>query len=209
MSEQVSAIEENTVAESSISPEEGEAIAFPYKAEDGKLVFNSVFPSDIDNPDCNLEYKDGVASIEFKNLSEEYLRSVALTVTMTDGSVRTFWAADVPSEATCWAFEKDNQSVEMEQAVQDISYDSSFGAYENSVMDFLTVDVDGTSISITNNSDQEMGNLQVICHDDMGDAFFGGTSYRYTVDYVGAGETAVVEAAECLLGVRVVDITKE
>lgn len=195
---------ENASADESSEKEEG--LAFPYEADEGRLVVNSVFPSDLENPDCEDTYQEGVASIEFKNQSEEYLKSAAFFVTMSDGSVKTFIVEDVPAGETDWAFEQENGTVELQQGVVDISYDTNYGAYENSVMDLVSADVVDMTINLTNNSDQELVNLNVLCHADMGDALFGGRTYTYSVEYLGAGETVAIDASECLLGVKVVDV---
>lgn len=192
---------------SSAQTEEG--LAFPYEAEEGKLIINSVFPSDIENPDADNQYADGVASIEFVNNSGDYLASVTFTVAMADGSVGTFTATDVPADAKDWVFATDNQTIDLQQTVESISCEAVYGGSENSVLDLVSVDIADLTVNITNNSDQELTNLHVVCHADMGDAYFGGTAYTYTIDYLGMGETASIDASECLLGVAVVDITKE
>ncbi len=189
-------------AAASESTEEA-GIAFPYEADDGKLIVDSIFSSDISNPDCNNEYADGVASIEFENKSGDYLQSVNFQVTMTDGTQKTFTATDIPADAKVWAFETGNQTVDLQQSVAGITCDTSYGAYDNALGDQIQYSIDGTIINIVNASDQELSNIQLLCHSDEGDAYYGGTTYRYTIDTLAPGESTQIDAAECLMGVSV------
>lgn len=184
-------------------------LEFPYEADEGRLVIESLFSSDVTNPDSDNASAEGIASLAFRNVSGDFLRSAVFYVTMTDGTERTFKAEAVPDGAVDWAFEIENQTMDLQQAVEDVSFDTVYGAYENSVMDLVSLVITDTQIQLTNNSDQVLTNLKVYCHNDLGEAYYGGTVYTYTVESVSPGETVTIDAAECYLGVSVVDIATE
>ena len=75
--------------------------------------------------------------------------------------------------------------------------------YSNDVSlheDALTITVEDTNIGLTNISQEAIQNMTVFCHDVMDDEYFGGKSYRKTVESLAAGESTTVTAEECYIG---------
>lgn len=71
--------------------------------------------------------------------------------------------------------------------------------------------MDGTAVTLTNLTGEDLEPLTVICHDTLDETeFFGGTSYAYRTEAIPAGESVTVEALECIIGQpAVVRITPE
>ena len=53
---------------------------------------------------------------------------------------------------------------------------------------------------MANVSDRDLKNIVVYCRSLFGDEHVGGVTYAYTIDELPAGETAAVEAWDCILG---------
>lgn len=178
---------------------------FPIELEDGNILIQSIFPSDVENPDCDSVYTDQLASLEFTNQSDEYLASLRITVRTQDASL-VFVAEDVVPDAHVWAFETSNQSIGDDLSIEDISCEVVYGSKESSVMNLLSVETKELEILVTNTSDQDLSNLQIISHSVMDDCYFGGKANIYTLEQLSSGGTSSIDASDCILGVDVVDV---
>lgn len=179
--------------------QEKQGIEFPYEMEDGKLVVNSLFQSSIENPDCNQEMGEDVASVEITNQSDVFCASVEVTAIMSDGTEIPFSATNIPAGKTIWAFASDNASIGQDAVCAKIKSTAVFR--EPSLMeDQLSVEVNDTVITIQNLTQNEITDLTVCCHCLFEEVYFGGLTYNYPVESIPAGESVTVEAVDCYMG---------
>lgn len=175
-----------------------QGIAFPYALDDGKLLVTSLFQSSIMNPDCDLAEGEDIATLEIVNQSEEYLSLGSFEVTLPDGQVLRFTAAEIPPGAKVWAFELDNGSIETEAPCIALTVTSQ---YETRQMpEGIAVEVDGTDVTVTNQTGQPVTNLTVYYHDRFDDVYFGGLVYTILIDEIPAGGAKTIDANDCFLG---------
>lgn len=150
----------SNVDESGIAATEKDGVEFPYELENGKLLVNSLFQASIENPDCDNEIGEDIASLEIENQSEEFCTEVNVQVTMQDGSELSFSATNIPAGKKVWVFSTDNQSIAQENICEKIECTAEFG--ENSMMeDQVQYSVEDTTITIQNITDSEITDLSV------------------------------------------------
>ena len=160
-------------------------LELPYQFDDGKLEMKSIFSYAGPNPDNNAEEGDNIAAIQMTNCSDTYLASAKITVTVGDGTKLTYQVEALPAGKTVTAFEDAKTQ-----------YSNDVSLHE----DALTITVEDTNIGLTNISQKAIQNMTVFCHDVMDDEYFGGKSYRKTVESLAAGESTTVTAEECYIG---------
>ena len=167
-------------------------LELPYQFDNGKLEMKSIFSYAGPNPDNNAEEGDNIAAIQMTNCSDTYLASAKITVTVGDGTKLTYQVEALPAGKTVTAFEVQNQELPDKPAVKKIDAKTQ---YSNDVS--LHED---TNIGLTNISQEAIQNMTVFYHDVMDDEYFGGKSYRKTVESLAAGESTTVTAEECYIG---------
>lgn len=176
-----------------------EGLSLPCELEDGALQVQSVFPSDVMNPDCGGEYAEGVATLEVRNCSEDYLSRAEISVELADGALLSFAVTDLPAGETIWAFSTDNSSVGLQPQLKDISCTAEFES-ETPAAPEIDIAVDDTRITLTNRTGADIADAAVLCHCRMDEVLFGGVTYTYHAS-LAAGESAVIEAEDCVLGI--------
>lgn len=185
-----------------------EGTALPLGLEDGKLLLENVLQFDGINPDCNNESGSNIAAISLTNQSDTYLRQAEISVTTADGTVLHFVAADVPAGKSIMAFATDNTSLQAGAVVADVTCQAEFDPDASLNTGLVETTVDGTRITVKNMADTALENLVVYCHCTLGDQYFGGVTYSYMINTLAVGETAELDAADCILGLaEVVRIT--
>lgn len=185
-----------------------EGTALPLGLEDGKLLLENVLQFDGINPDCNNESGSNIAAISLTNQSDTYLRQAEISVTTADGTVLHFVAADVPAGKSIMAFATDNTSLQTGAVVADVTCQAEFDPDASLNTGLVETTVDGTRITVKNMADTALENLVVYCHCTLGDQYFGGIAYSYMINTLAVGETAELDAADCILGLaEVVRIT--
>ena len=192
-------------SEKSAEEVEGEkGFVFPYELENGKLEVNSLFQFTGSNPDCGDEEGENIASLEVTNKSEEFLSAAEIRVTLADGSELTFEITDVPAGQSVMVFEKNNANYDSSNEC--ISIIDTAGFEENAVLmeDKLGIDVQETTVTLTNIAGEDLTNLLLHCHCLVNDAYFGGLTYSYPVASIPAGQSVTVQADECYLGTAAV-----
>lgn len=193
-------VSSSTTSAQASEEEQSEKFEFPYELDDGKLVVNSLFQSSVANPDYNNEDGEDIATLEIVNQSEEYLSSATITVTLEDGSVLNFSISGMPSGAKVWAFETGNNSIATDINCESIECDSQYSVDDQLMSDQIAVEIDNTSVTLTNLTEGDLTDLVVYCHCLFDGMYFGGLTYGYPVESVPAGGTAVIEADDCYLG---------
>ena len=172
-------------------------LELPYQFDDGKLEMKSIFSYAGPNPDNNAEEGDNIAAIQMTNCSDTYLASAQITVTVGDG---TYQVEALPAGKTVTAFEVQNQELPDKPAVKKIDAKTQYSNDVSLHEEALTITVEDTNIGLTNISQEAIQNMTVFYHDVMDDEYFGGKSYRKTVESLAAGESTTVTAEECYIG---------
>ncbi len=209
---------EQTQSDNAVNPAEslsaGEVdtgLKFPYTVGDTGLEVNSLLSSDVMNPDAGNELVENLASLEITNVSDQYLVSAVFSVTLDDGTVYSFRVQDLPADGRTIAFAVDNAVYENAVPCEAIEAETEFAAGEQRMEDSIAVSVEGTAITLTNLTREDLGPLNVICHDTLDESeFFGGVSYVYPTEGIPAGGSVTVDAIDCMVGQpAVVRITPE
>lgn len=177
------------------------AVTFPLLMEDGKLEIESVFQFDGINPDCGNQEGNDIGAITVKNLSDAYLARAEITMTAENGQVLHFAVTDLPAGKAAMAFSQENASAEADAAYHNITCEAAFDAAASMNPDKISVSADGTQITLQNNTGTEITELVVYCRSTLGDQYFGGITYTYTVNNLPAYGTAALDAVDCILGI--------
>ena len=180
-------------------PEKAEA-SFPMEVEDGKLKISSLFQFSGANPDFDDTMGDNIASLAVENCSGSYLEKAEITVSLADGTALRFAIADVPDGKTVWAFALDNSTYDTAAALADVECQAEFAGQPPLMEDAVSTSVEGTAVTLSNNSDAALHDLVVSCHCFFSEAYFGGRTYSYSVDSIPAGGSVEIQADECYLG---------
>lgn len=197
-------------AENAEEEKKQRGLQFPYELEDG-LEINSLLSSDLMNPDGDNELVEQLASLEVTNTSEQYLNSAQINVTLTDGTEYLFRVKDLPAGGKTIAFSPENATYDDGTPCEAITAETEFADGDQLMTESVSVSADGTTVLLTNLTQEELGPMTVICHDSLDKTeCFGGSSYAYQTEAIPAGGSATVEAVDCILGQpTVVRITPE
>lgn len=194
-------------AEASESPaEESPAgLSLPYTLYDSGLEIISLLSSDIMNPDAGNEVIDHLCSLEVANISAQYLVSAQVRVTLTDGTVYRFLIQDLPAGGKTIAFSLDNAAYDDSTPCKTVEAITEFADGDPLMTEDIAVSVEGTTITLTNLTQEDLEPLTVMCHDTLDETeFFGGVSYSYETEAVPAGGSVTLEAADCMIGMPAV-----
>ena len=185
---------------SSESETEEPGLSFPYELDGGKLIVNSVFTSDIENPDSCDVYADDILSIELRNNSGQLLENTTIELTLVSGEKTTFRIELLPAGESVWAFSTDNTSCKDLRTEAVMLVNASYTEVDTDMQDVFEFQTDDTRVSITNISTQEKQDIKVYCHCSLEGVNYGGITYEYIIDAIPAGETESFEAEECFFG---------
>lgn len=177
------------------------AISMPYALEHGKLTLVSLFQFTGMNPDAQDEYVENVAALQVTNTSQQHLQSASITVTTKDGTDLSFVARDIPAGRSAIVVCPDNTVIGDDVQCDRIAADVVFSEQTPIASDKLAISVLGTEITVENISGDDLTQITVYCHSVLDQSFYGGETYAYTIDSLPAGETAVISAWECYLGI--------
>ena len=175
-----------------------EALTFPIALENGNLTVNSVFSYTGINPDSGNQEGDDLATIMLKNTSEAYLEQAVIRATLLDGTECTFVVTDLPAGKSTMAFATGNTFLAPENSCVVLSCEASFTELEP--WDQLSVSTVGTTVTLQNNSGEDITNIDVYCRDVFGESYFGGITYKQTISNLPANQSATVDVTDSLLG---------
>lgn len=175
-------------------------VAFPLLVDDGNLEINSLFQFTGINPDCGNQEGTDIASIVLKNVSGMYLAEANISLTLLDGTQLNFKVTELPAGESAMAFSTENLSIPADAVCLSAGCETSYDPTAVTDSDQVTASADGIRITLTNVSGQAISQIVVYCRDLLGDDYFGGTTYSYTVTDLPAGESTTVEATDCVLG---------
>lgn len=179
---------------------EKKEITFPYNLDDGKLTVNSIFQSSVDNPDCNDEYEDDIASLEIINNSDQLLKEADITVE-TDDETLTFHIESLPAKKTMWVFESKNQSVNLDEKYFNIEIDSQYidQTLETDSLGVTTQDYQ-TEVTVVNKTAKDIQNISIDFHTKFEDILYGGKTYNHQINELKANESVKVDVIEAYIG---------
>lgn len=189
-------LQEETAAEEPVTIDS----QLPYMLEEGRLEINSIFQYTGLNPDCNWEDGSNTGALVLINRSEEYLETVDIEVAMTDGVLLHFVIEDVPAGKIIWAFDNSNTAFDASSAIADVKTSARFLTEGGLAFEQVTASAQGTEVTLTNNTAEDLMDLQMHCHNILDGTYFGGASYSYPVEAIAAGKTVTISAEDCFMG---------
>jgi len=176
----------------------GEAVSFPVSLEGGALTLHSLFPFEGFNPDCGNLEGSKTAAVLIRNTSERYLKSATVRVMLDNGTVAAFAVSDLPAGKELLAFSVDN--AELEDASSCVGVQAETVFEDTCVPEGISVHVDGLTVTVTNDRQEDITGMDVVCHGSFGTAYYGGVTYVYTIEKLEPGESVSTVVSECLLG---------
>lgn len=175
-------------------------VAFPLTVDDGRLEINSLFQFSGINPDCGDQEGEDIAGIQLRNVSGSQLTRATIEMTLISGKQLHFTLQDLPAGMTALVFSDENISMDLDDSCVSYSCETSFEAENPLMMDILSVSVEGTQITVTNISGDDLTNLTVYCHCRLDQDCYGGLTYCYPIESLPAGGSATVDAVDCYIG---------
>lgn len=175
-------------------------VTYPVELEGGRLILENLFEFEGINPDCNYEPGESIASVTLRNTSECYLTEVKLTLLLADGGMIEYLLTDLPAGKTAMAFALDNYQLREDTVCVEAFCSAVWDEDFSGIPDGVTVSAEGTTVTITNNTAQDIPALTVYCRDPFIEEYFGGKAYEYTVNNLFANGQATLEALDCIMG---------
>lgn len=175
-------------------------VEFPFSAEDGKLEIDSLFQFSGLNPDCAGAEGSDIAALQIKNVSEEHLKHAEIMMETNAGKQLRFVVEDLAPGTGAMVFDVENTQIDTNDVCVEVTCESSYEAQLPVMAEQIRVDVQETTVTLTNLTGEDLENLTVHCHCMMEDESFGGRTYQYPVEMIRAGESVTVEATDCFLG---------
>lgn len=180
--------------------EDDTGLEFPYKLDHNRLRIDSLFQYSGVNPDAQLENGDDIASIQLKNISDQYLESAVISVELDNGTAFSFTLQDIPAGKSVTAFDTANTSYDGNAGVAYIEAQASYNADASVNEDACAITKDDQGVHLQNISGDTLNNIQVKYHSILDDMYFGGLSYTATVDSLAVDQTTDVDTSEDMLG---------
>lgn len=180
--------------------EDDTGLEFPYKLDHNRLRIDSLFQYSGVNPDAQLENGDDIASIQLKNISDQYLESAEISVELDNGTAFSFTLQDIPAGKSVTAFDTANTSYDGNAGVAYIEAQASYNADASVNEDACAITKDDQGVHLQNISGDTLNNIQVKYHSILDDMYFGGLSYTATVDSLAVDQTTDVDTSEDMLG---------
>lgn len=175
-------------------------VEYPVELEDGRLVLEDLFQFEGMNPDCGMETGGSIASVTVHNASEAFLTEARLLLELADGKVMEFMVTDLPAGKKAMAFALDNTQLTERSVCVAVSSSAKWEDQAGTMPQGISVFADGTTLTVTNNTAQEIPALTVSCRDPFDETYFGGKAQKYIISNIPANGTATVEAQDSILG---------
>lgn len=172
---------------------------FPAMLDEGNIEVESLFQFSGVNPDAGNQDVTDVASIVVTNTSDKYLREATVTATLASGAEMSFVVCDMPAGTSAMAFSIHNDNLLETDVCVSLTATADFETLP--VQNYADISVDGTTVTVTNTSSEELNEIDVYYRDVFGEKYFGGKTYIYTIEQLSAGESTAFTAEESLLGV--------
>ncbi len=182
------------------APTKPAVLDLPYSLEDGKLSLDAVFQFSGLNPDRQDEEAEDVAAIQLTNASQLHLACATVTVITADGAAASFTVYDIPPGMNAIAVSPENVQISSNPECVQVTCEAEFLPQSPLADDQLLISVMGTDISVENISGEDLSQIKVYCHSMLDQTCYGGTTLVYEIDSLPAGESTVISAWECYLG---------
>ena len=191
---------EKTEMNIEVVEEEKVTMKFPYISEE-QLEVLSLSTATMPNPDAGGEIGEDIASLEIVNKTGKYLVKAEVEVVLENGTVFQFVINDLPDEKKVQAFDINNSVYDDKILCEQINVKSLQVVDGDQIMsDAITIDVQETQVTLTNVSQDNLMNLNIVCMCDLDGSYLGGTSYSYLIDSIPAGAQITIDALDCYLG---------
>lgn len=177
-----------------------ETIAFPYKLEEEEVEIEALFQYSGMNPDCKDKEGEDIGAVQFKNCSEKYLEEANLTLKIEDGTSLHFQIQDLPSGSSTMAFELSNTSYDDTKAVWEVTAAVNYSEQASLQEDIFALNSKGSTVEVTNTTDESYDHIRVVYRCVMDDMYFGGKSYSKEIDSLKEKGTMEVDTSECYFG---------
>ena len=175
-------------------------VEYPVELEDGRLILTSLFQFEGLNPDSNMESGNDIASVTLQNVSGDFLAEARLALELADGSTVEFHVTNLPAGREVMAFAVDNTQLDGDWRCVAVSCDAVWSTMAEAMPEAVTAVADGMTITVTNNTAQEILALTVYCRDPLDESYFGGKAQEYIVNNLPANGTVTAEALDSFLG---------
>ena len=196
---EMAAITEETRSQTESVRIPGTAVELPAMLEDGRLQIESLFQFDGINPDCENQEQEHIAAILVKNISGEFLLEAKIMMELSNGTQTSFVVTNLPAERAAMVFSAENSSIKEADVCVGIACEARWDEAA-AIPEGVVVSAEGITITVTNQTAQDIPELTVYCHSLLGEDFFGGITYMYKIEDLSANETTVIEAPECIMG---------
>lgn len=191
---------EAEAVETEVAEQAMPVIEFPLTLDNGKLELESLFQFEGVNPDSGNEEGSDIASIVLKNISDTYLIEANVSIALADGTELNFIVTELPAGKSAMAFSVDNLAITVNAACVSTSCEATYDADASTDQEKVSIVVDGINITVTNTTGEELSEVVIYCRSPLGEEYFGGVTYQYTVNKLSAYESTTVEAVDCILG---------
>lgn len=175
-------------------------LELPYSLEGGNLMLDTIFQFTGLNPDRQDEEAEDVAAIQLTNTSGLHLATATVTVVTADGATAAFTVYDIPPGMSAMVMSPENIQIESNPECIQITCEAEFLPQLPLAADQLLISVMGTEISVENISGEDLSRITLYCHSMLDQTCYGGTTLVYEIDSLPAGESTVISAWECYLG---------
>lgn len=174
-------------------------LQFPNVLDEGRLEVESVFSFSGINPDADNVEASEIAAIEIKNISDTYMKTATIKAVFSDESQQTFVINDLPAGKTVIAFSVENLELPKDAVCIEMKADTVFEDIKNP--ESVSAAIDGTTVTIKNISEEELTNIDVYCRDVFNEKYFGGMTYKYSIEKLSIGESATITVSDSIMGV--------
>lgn len=177
----------------------GPETVFPYALEDGAVLIQSLFRYSGINPDAGDRMAVDVAGLVVTNTSDRHLEAGRIEIRFDGETSEEFLMQDLKPGATAMVFSSSNRSLDQTDSWQAIEAQFSFTDTDVGMEDQISVSVDGTRVTLTNLTQENLQNLNIYCHSTLNGEYFGGKTYCYEVDLLPGGGSVEFDAWDCYL----------
>lgn len=176
--------------------EEERVVTFPYLIDGDKLEVLSLFQYTGNNPDCGGEDGENIAVLALTNRAAKHMDYMEIVLKLESGEELVFEATDIPAGQAIWAFSTENLSCPANPVVRSLNSTVRFANEESLLNTAVQVQTAGTSVTLTNQTNQVLTELTLHCHTQLNKDYFGGLASRYPVGDIPVGGSVTVETAD-------------
>lgn len=186
-----------TAQGSTAAEEKQAAVTFPLTVGNGAVEIESLFPFSGINPDAGNCRAEDVAALVVKNISDRYLSEATVNAVLDGAATLSFTVTELPPQASAIVFCTDNTSLLPTNVCTAVTAQVSLTDVSAPC---VNVSVEGTAVTVTNTSSEEVNEIDVYYRDVFDGRYFGGLTYNYKIENLSAGAGKTFTAHNSLLG---------